>query len=332
MNKIISVTDVAVNNDNLAFDYHQFLADNGPRDAKWDLHRSNTQSIEALYSKDSDYKSQSKKMHSCSQILAFSKSKNEITGKDSLKLRSGMFCQLRHCPVCGWRRQLNNFRKAMQKLPEIQAEHGGRWIFLTLTVKNPPMHQLRDTLKQMTAAWTKIIKRKSFPAMGYVRATEITKGDDGRPHPHFHILLHVSNSYFKGFNYWSKDKWANAWQDVMKLDYSPITDVRIIKPKKGYEGTENAAIIAAAAETIKYAVKVEDMMSDANFLYGITDALHNLRFIGTGGTCQGLLKDEATDAELIGDDDDSKDIALEEQPSVFYGWSRDVRKYKKSLF
>ena len=224
---------------------------------------------------------------------------------------------------------MNNFRKALERLPDIQNEHGGRWIFLTLTVKNPKMNELRDTLKKMTAGWTKMTKRKSFPAIGFVRATEITRGKDGNPHPHFHILLHVSNNYFSR-NYWSGEKWAKEWADVMKLDYQPVVDVRIIKPKPGFEGGN--ALAAAAAECIKYAVKVEDLMRDAEFLYGITDQLHKLRFIGTGGTCLGLLKDDATDDEMIGanEERDENEVSDEEAPLIFYNWKRDLKQYRKA--
>ena len=60
------------------------------------------------------------------------------------------FCRVRHCPVCQWRRSLLWRAVMFQQLPNIQERFPThRWVFLTLTVKNPPVTELRDTLKHM---------------------------------------------------------------------------------------------------------------------------------------------------------------------------------------
>lgn len=44
--------------------------------------------------------------------------------------------------------------------------------------KKPPVGELRETLKQMNAAWERLTKRKEFaPVLGWLRSTEITYGN-----------------------------------------------------------------------------------------------------------------------------------------------------------
>ena len=50
-----------------------------------------------------------------------------------------------------------------QQLPNIQERFPThRWVFLTLTVKNPPVTELRDTLKHMNDSWKRPIETKRF--------------------------------------------------------------------------------------------------------------------------------------------------------------------------
>ena len=50
-----------------------------------------------------------------------------------------------------------------QQLPAIKEKYPAyRWVFLTLTVKNPPVTELRDTLKAMNSAWQRLAQTKRF--------------------------------------------------------------------------------------------------------------------------------------------------------------------------
>ena len=50
-----------------------------------------------------------------------------------------------------------------QQLPNIQERFPThRWVFLTLTVKNPPVTELRDTLKHMNDSWKRLIETERF--------------------------------------------------------------------------------------------------------------------------------------------------------------------------
>ena len=57
-----------------------------------------------------------------------------------------------------------------------------RFIFLTLTVKNPHITDLRSQLDIMNKAWKKLTKRKEFGIVdGWIRTTEVTRPKLPRP-------------------------------------------------------------------------------------------------------------------------------------------------------
>ncbi|MFY0080253.1 protein rep, partial [Acinetobacter baumannii] len=76
-------------------------------------------------------------------------------------LKEVWFCRVRHCPVCQWRRSLR-MRALMYKNIEsvMNSYPSHRWIFLTLTVKNPHVTDLRSTLKEMNAGWQRLRQTK----------------------------------------------------------------------------------------------------------------------------------------------------------------------------
>ncbi len=313
------------------------LCDFSKKDARWDKHRSNTQDVQTSYSLEEKYTRLSERMGLCSNLLCFSELCDKETGEIGLKLKQAMFCNVRHCPVCCWRRSLRNVARFYERIPEVMEAHPkSAWLFVTLTIKNPEMCDLRSTLSDMNKGFKRMIERKSFPAIGYIRTTEITRGQDGNPHPHFHCLLLVKPSYFKGGVYLTQLDWAMLWQACLRIDYLPVVDVRRVKADsekaKAAEEIEGkiAGLKAAVLETLKYSVKVEDMLTDSKFLYGITDQLRGLRFLATGGVLKDFLQDEVSEDEMIntGNDEEQLDVPDDSQP-VLFNWRSNERKYRK---
>ena len=105
-----------------------------------------------------------------------------------------------------------------------------RWVLLTLTMRDIPINDLRATLKEMNRAWQRLIELKCWPAMGFIRSTEITRRPNGYAHPHFHVLMLVPASYF-GKKYIPQRSWIDLWQEALRVDYSPNVDIRVIKRK-----------------------------------------------------------------------------------------------------
>lgn len=302
------------------------------KDDNWNKHRSNTQGIERLYSiaNNPRFEKYAERLSECSTLLAFKQVANTSTGELRIKLRKTNFCRIRQCPVCSWRRSMRNVQRFFSKLPELQASYPkARWLFLTLTVPNCPADELRSKLSEMNKAWQRLIQTKAFPAIGFVRSTEVTRSKKGEAHPHFHCLLMVNASYFKGTNYLSQAAWTDMWKKAMRLHEVPIVDVRAVKAKH-----EGQSVQAAIVETLKYATKVEDGLNHPEWLYTITDQLRGLRFIASGGVLKNILKEDLSEEEMIAGDEaeETGEMELDESADLFFGWKAQMRKYQRVNF
>ena len=97
-----------------------------------------------------------------------------------------------------------------------------------MTIKNIDITTLKESLGAMNTGFRRMAKLKAFPAIGWLRSTEVTRGRDGSSHPHFHCLLLVPSSYF-GNKYIKQSEWVEMWRNSMRLDYNPILDVQAVK-------------------------------------------------------------------------------------------------------
>ena len=298
------------------------LSDFSPGDKPWDVHAGERDQVRNLYLESGH--PYARRITDCSQWLDFA-----LTSTDSdevaFKLQDSKFCRVRHCPVCQWRRSLKWRAKFFQVLPQIREVYStARFIFLTLTVKNCDLSDLRSQITIMNQAWGRLVKRKSFPALGWVRSLEVTKSKDGSAHPHFHCLLMVPTGYFDSSGgYLNQSEWSNLWQSALKINYTPIVNVKIVKPKLGVEGD---GIAAAVCETLKYSVKPDDLVSDRNWLLGLTEQLHKVRAVAVGGVLKQYLADlEKEPDDLIHVDDDS--IAGIELGRLHFKWRYQTKQY-----
>lgn len=208
--------------------------------------------------------------------------------------------------------------KAYKVLPKVVEQYPThRWLFLTLTQKNAPITELRETLKQMNRGFQRLVQLKAFPAEGWLRSTEVTRGRDGGAHPHFHCLLLVPRSYF-GKKYVKQSDWVLMWRQSMRLDYNPILDVQAVK-----EGSRPMELVP---ELLKYCTKESDMVSDRAWLLELTRQMHKMRSIATGGVLKEYLKDlEEEPEDLIGESDTPE---AQDGSSLYFGWKRRDQRYR----
>ena len=293
------------------------LSDLSTRDKPWDKHRANTDRVETLYA-GSEFQGYSDRVRFCSEFLQFAVLPDDAHAM-KLKLRSARFCRVRHCPVCQWRRSLMWKAKTYKVLPKIVDKYPKhRWVFLTLTQRNVPIAELRDTLSHMNKSFQRMAQRKKWPAVGWLRSTEVTRGRDGSAHPHFHCLLLVKSSYF-GKGYMKQSDWVELWRSVMRLDYNPILDVQAVK-----QGDTPMQLVP---ELLKYCVKESDLVRDREWFLELTRQLHKTRAVSTGGVLKEYLKElEQEPEDLIGKDEE--DQILEDELSLMFGWKRKDKKYR----
>ena len=240
-----------------------YLSDISPVDKPWDIHRAQSDEIAKIYDVIG-YDRYAERIGECAEWLTYALQAKD-DGEVKLKLRDARFCRVRHCLICQWRKSLMWRARFFKALPEIQkAFPTARWIFVTLTVKNCELSELRATLIWMNAAWKRLTERKIFPALGFIKSVEVTRAVNGTAHPHFHCLMLVPAGYFTR-GYISHAKWQELWQSCLKTDYVPIVDVRVVKSKttSSEEGLDasNNAMAEAVCETLKYAVKPADLLN-----------------------------------------------------------------------
>lgn len=292
------------------------LSDLSPKDKPWDKHRGFADTIQSHYN-GSKFDRYSQRISFCSQLLEFGlKAAEDKTIQ--LKLRSAKFCRVRHCPVCQWRRSLMWKAKAYQILPKIVSKYSThRWLFMTFTQKNVPITELRETLILMNKGFKRMVERKIFPAVGWLRSMEVTRGRDGNAHPHFHCLLMVPSSYFS-HGYIKQHEWTALWRDCMRLNYNPIMDIQAVKHRRSPS--------SLIPELLKYCTKESDMVADREWFLELTTQLHKMRAIATGGVLKEHLRElEDEPADLIGEGDDELG---EDYGRLLFGWRRNEKRYK----
>lgn len=350
-----------------------FLSQISPKDERWDVLRKQNDQLSKLY-RGTVFDRYADRIDGCSSFLKFGVTVDSQTGESSLRLESSHFCRVPRCPVCQWRKSMTWRAKAFNVLPKIlEAYPTARFIFLTLTVRNCHVSELRSILKHMNSAWQRLSQRNQFPAVGWLKAVEVTRVWDcydgsnfvGRHgstwvekweadnlgkklrlvstdecHPHFHCLLMVKPSYFTGAYYLSHEKWTELWQKSLRVEYTPVLDVRTVKSLPG----ANEGIFTAVLETLKYSVKPSDVLrspnagsgiSDQDWLVEITAQMHNTKSIATGGVFKEYLSQLEGDAEdesedLIHTGLSTEDEIISKSASLFFVWNEWMRRYSLS--
>ncbi|HEU0144716.1 MAG TPA: protein rep [Nitrososphaera sp.] len=298
-------------------DQQPALSDLSPRDKPWDKHRGFADRVEELYA-GSEFHRLSDRIHTCSELLQFGLVLDDNDAL-KLKLRAARFCRVRHCPVCQWRRSLMWKAKAYKVLPRIIETYPKyRWLFLTLTQKNVPIGELKVTLTNMNRAFQRLSQLKAWPAVGWLRSTEVTRGKDRSAHPHFHCLLMVPSSYFSGRDYLKQADWVAMWRKSLGLDYNPVLDVQAVK-----QGSKPMELVP---ELLKYCTKESDLVADREWFLELTRQMHKMKCVVTGGVLKEYLKElEAEPEDLIGEGEEPD---VEDEGTLYFGWKRREKKYR----
>lgn len=294
------------------------LSDLSQKDKPWDKHRGNADKVANHY-RGSEFRQYAQRIDFCSQLLDFRLVPDAEQGELKLKLSSARFCRVRTCPVCQWRRSLMWKAKAYKVLPKIVKDFPThRWLFVTLTVKNCQITELKETLVWMNKSWQRLTQLKAFPAEGWLRSTEVTRGKDGSAHPHFHCLLMVKPGYF-GKNYIKQAEWVEMWRRALRIDYNPVLDVQAVK--KGQQPMQ------LVPELLKYCVKESDLVVDREWFIELTRQLHKMKAVVVGGMLRQYLRElEQEPEDLIGEDEKGEGDV--DEGHLYFGWKQKLKKYK----
>lgn len=301
------------------------LSDYSPKDAKWDVYRAQTELTADLLAEYDEFQRYAARMADCSGVLLFGWETQPETGETRLRLKQARFCRCRHCATCAWRRTLAMTARFLEALPGLMRDHPkARWLFLTLTVPNCPIEELGETLKAMNAGWNRLRLRQEFkPVLGWARSTEVTQEAKrtGYAHPHFHCLLMVPPSWFRGQSYVKHARWVELWRDCMRLEVDPVVDVRAIK----------GDVMGAAAETLKtfgYSVKPEQAAADPEWFLEMIRQVHRKRFFASGGALKEAFKEPETDEEMIQGDQPAE--GLDDGSRLAFAWTPTQKRYRRA--
>jgi plasmid rolling circle replication initiator protein Rep len=267
-------------------------------------------------------------------------------------LRGARVCNRRLCPFCEWRRTRVWRARLISGLNAFAADQP-KWsgVFLTLTVRNCQMHELRDTIRHMHRSLTRLTKVAPWPTEFWLRRTEITvslcptakkTAEPGAPtetaphpvggaiqsvHPHLHCLLLVRPSY------WSRDyvtqlRWQQEWQMAARLDYAPVVDVRRAKAKPTDEHLHGVAPVAAVVEAAKYASKATDLLQLGDALPSFHHEMKGLRLYGISKQLQRYVSAADVSAAELLDTDQFPVPCLTPALSAVAQWFDDSQEYR----
>lgn len=244
---------------------------------------------------------------SCGDTLQF------IQNQDgNLKLYQAYFCKNKLCPMCNWRRSMKYSYQTSRIVDEaIKQSPKGRFLFLTLTVKNVEGEALNSTISQLTKSFDRLFKRAKVQRnlLGYLRSVEVTHNENNKTyHPHIHVLMMVRPSYFQSKkDYITQKEWSDMWSQSLKVDYAPMVDIRTVKEKgKGMRG--------AILETAKYPTKpIKLDVENKQVVDDLYNGLYRKRQLGYGSLFKTIKKqlalDDAENGDLVHTSDDKENIS-----------------------
>lgn len=300
-----------------------FLTDLSPSDQTWDKHRGEADRVAGAY-RNVGYADLSERIKNCASWMRFAEHVDE-TGEARLKLADTRFCRARFCPICQWRKSKVWQARLSQAIPRLyEAVPDLVPIFLTLTVKNCHVSELRATIQRLTAAFGKLTRRKWWPGRAWVKSVEVTRNRAEQTcHPHLHALIWVGAEYFST-GYIHQSEWRSRWGEALLVDYLPVVNVKRVRGQT----TSNSGVdqsLAGVLEVAKYAVKACEIVREPQYLADLTHQMHGLRSLDVGGLLKPYLRtDEPEDL-----------INLEEEPETapeptryfVARWSRESQKY-----
>lgn len=161
------------------------------------------------------------------------------------------------CTVCSAKVRATRADELVRAL-EAHYAAGGAVHLLTMTVAHDKTDRLARLLGVETAAWKLITNggawtrlRKATGLFGWVRALEITEGDECGWHPHFHILLMTDDALDAAGLVAVKLHFTTRWARACEA-----AGLRPPHPVHGVDFRENVA--AASEELGKYVTKVQE--------------------------------------------------------------------------
>lgn len=254
------------------------------------------------------------KIHYCLDQVGFQLIQDDDEHLD-VRIVSGTFCRLRWCPVCQWRKSRLLFRQNILVYDWIQQQSKHFFQFLTITVPNVPLAELRATCRKMSACWNKFLTyagRKGFDFDGGYKALEITYNPVADTfHPHYHVILSTPAGH------WLPD--ISEFTDLWSACYGChcFLSINAVRSGAGEAGS-------VVAEVSKYIVKYKSFEHfDWSRFPELASAVFGLRFTSSFGIWKQARKAlELPDVETCDLLDESSEVV-----TYSFHWDELLRSY-----
>lgn len=281
----------------------------------------------------------------CADILTFQK-----TEEGRLKLFQAWFCKDRLCPMCNWRRAMKFAYEIGEILNEMQRRKvTGKPIFLTPTMRNVKGEDIGRSLSHFALSFQRLMKYKRVSAcnIGAIRTTELTYNSSKDTYNiHVHCLIWMTPDYYDrdAGKYITQAEWTSLWQRAARLDYTPVVNVKAIKPKEPTE-RDPTGLYSAVLEVSKYPIKPDAFDALTVKTYKESPAAEKLRlrrlkeleqgmrgkrlisFFGLLKTIRKELGQTDDDEDLIGIGEDDEATAGQNTEVLVAEWDRTRREY-----
>lgn len=233
------------------------------------------------------------------------------------------FCKHRSCPVCQWRKSLRYCSRMHQLFDQNPSLLQSKWLYLTLTVRNCPIEELRSTIEHMNQAFRRLMSRDFWKknVTGGIKFIELGAAglETEFAHPHFHCLLQVSPSMYEGTNYVSENQWSEEWQQALQSHYSPIVHCRRLK------GTDKALRNVLISYT-RYSMKPTEIAFDQRWFLVTNHELRCLRLVEPFGVIRTMLSE--LDGQAAFESLEEREDIRENNDASVHVWDGSKGKYR----
>jgi hypothetical protein len=144
----------------------------------------------------------------------------------------------------------------------------------------------------------------------------------------------VRSNYFST-GYVRQERWRELWQASLRVEYLPVVNIKTVKnrPSKAPVDPEIGALndydglLYGILETLKYGVKVPDLIADRDWLIELALQTHKTRSVAVGGVLKAYLRDNEPEDLLT--EEESLDPAPEDALLLYFDWFQQIRRYAK---
>jgi hypothetical protein len=316
---------------------YNYLSDLSPKDNAFDTNKSRTD-LATNHLANTDLGRHSERMSTCANALTMALSTDLSTGELNFRLKQLYCCKVRECPICTWLRARVWQKRLTQGVPlMLEANPNIRFLFLTLTIPNCPINELRTAINLLSDSFNGLTQRKAVKPFlrGYFRVIEVTKSDSpsGNAHPHIHVILAVAPGYFSTY-YLTQAKWQELWADCTGIT-NAVIDIRPVKTPKGSDNPY-LSLAKEVCKVAQYTSKPgksdhyntsKDILSDREWFIEYSKQIACTKTITKGGLFKQYLKDKEVTGEEILESVNEADKDNVESVLIRFKWLSEHRKY-----